>query len=108
LNDPVFVEAAQALARLMNNAGDTPADAIRDGFRRCLARQPSDQELGALTRLLEKTQERFAQSPDNAMQLATNPLGPAPVGTDIVTRGSCCCFFSGRDSAPTVSRGENF
>ncbi len=85
LNDPVYIEAAQALARQMDAAGETPATAIEHGFRRCLARQPSDQELAALTRLFETTYARLANTPDQAMQLATTPLGPAPADADIVT-----------------------
>src|SRR6185369_1512541 len=38
LNDPVYVEAAQALARrVVASAGSTPEDRARLGFRLCLA-----------------------------------------------------------------------
>ncbi len=36
LNDPVYVEAAQALARRMAAGGSTPEDRARLGFRLCL------------------------------------------------------------------------
>jgi hypothetical protein len=84
LNDPVYVEAAQALARRMDAAGDTLEAAVRHGFRRCLAREPSDKELAALIRLFGKTQKRLSQTPERAEKLATTPLGPAPEGADIV------------------------
>ena len=45
MNDPVYVEAAQALARRIAKAGATPADQARIGFRLCLARPPSATEL---------------------------------------------------------------
>ena len=41
LNDPVYVEAAQALARrMMAGGGANPEDCARLGFRLCLARPP--------------------------------------------------------------------
>jgi uncharacterized membrane protein len=84
LNDPVYVEAAQALARRMDAAGETLEEAIRHGFRRCLAREPSDKELAALNRLFQKTRKRLAETPERAEKLATIPLGPAPEGADTV------------------------
>src|SRR5207302_3270260 len=41
LNDPVYVEAAQALARrMLREGGATVQDRARHGFRLCLARAP--------------------------------------------------------------------
>src|SRR5205085_715428 len=40
LNDPVYVEAAQGLARRMIQNGSSVSDRIRRGFELCLARQP--------------------------------------------------------------------
>ena len=64
--------------------GETPADKARHGFRLCLARPPSDEELSGLVELYERAHERFATQEENARQMATNPLGPAPAGTDVV------------------------
>src|SRR5207342_1210973 len=45
LNDPVYIEAAQALARRMvAEGGNTPADRARHGFRLVLARPPHEGE----------------------------------------------------------------
>src|SRR5581483_2145528 len=55
LNDTVYVECALGLARRMAGAGPTPADRVRRGFRVCLARPPSDAELGRLVRLYKET-----------------------------------------------------
>jgi hypothetical protein len=53
LNDPVYVEAAGALGRRMAQAGgDTPRERIRYGWRLLLAREPSEQTLVPLERLL--------------------------------------------------------
>src|SRR4029078_5320413 len=45
LNDPVYVEALQALARKMAASGTTPAEKARHGFRLCLSRPPTEEEL---------------------------------------------------------------
>jgi hypothetical protein len=85
LNDPVFVEAAQALARRMAaEGGATPETRIRYGFRRCLTRPPSEKELGRLLDLYRKSRAKYAGNPKEAQQLATEPLGPLPAGADAV------------------------
>src|SRR5258707_5541923 len=53
LNDPVYFEAAQALARRMSEIPGLPADKARFGFRLCLARPPRPQELKQLIGLFE-------------------------------------------------------
>jgi hypothetical protein len=83
LNDPVYIEAAQALARRMTAAGKTPDDRVRYGFRLCLARDPSTAELGRLVHLYVTSHAAFAKEPDKARKLATEPLGPAPKGADL-------------------------
>src|SRR6185295_16397288 len=61
LNDPVYIEAPQALARRMvtSATGSTPADRARLGFRLCLARQPHDEELARLVKLYENALVKF-------------------------------------------------
>ncbi len=54
LNDPVFVEAAAALARRMLEEGGASVDArIRAGYRRALLIDPPDEALRALRQLYE-------------------------------------------------------
>jgi hypothetical protein len=85
LNDPVYVEAAQALARrVVREGGHTPTDIVRYGFRLCLARVPSEAETARLVQLYEKSRERFGRQPEAALKLASEPLGPLPKGTDAV------------------------
>jgi mono/diheme cytochrome c family protein len=85
LNDPVYVEAAQALARrLVREGGPTVADRALHGFRLCLARPPRPEELRRLTDLYEKARAKYAASPKEAEQLATQPIGPLPPGMDAV------------------------
>jgi hypothetical protein len=88
LNDPVYVEAAQALARKMAAGGSTPEDKARLGFRLCLARSPSDVEIARLVRLYDSAREGLAKDRDKAMKLATEPLGPVPKDMDVVDLAS--------------------
>ena len=78
LNDPVFVEAAQALARRMVN--ELPAanlrDRVRYGIRLCLARRATDAETDALVELFSKARIRLQRDLADAELLATVPLGP--------------------------------
>jgi mono/diheme cytochrome c family protein len=84
LNDPVYVEAAQALARRIA-AFDGDTDSRVDfGFRLCATRPPQDHERERLTQLFGIVREKFAESPDAAMQMATDPLGPVPEGMNAV------------------------
>jgi hypothetical protein len=84
LNDPVFVEAAQALGRRMAGAGGDTAARAAFGFRLCLARPPHPDEVRRLADLFEKTRAEFRPVPAAAASLATRPLGPAPAGMDVV------------------------
>ena len=83
MNDPVYVEAAQALARRMaKDGGSTDADKARHGFRLVLARPPSDNELAKLVKLHADSAAEFAKDKAKATALATDPLGPLPAGAD--------------------------
>jgi hypothetical protein len=83
LNDPVFVEAAQALARrILNEGGPTVESRARYAFRLCLTRPPRDVELQRLVDLYEKVRAKYVQKTEEARQMATEPLGPLPPGAD--------------------------
>lgn len=83
LNDPVYLEAAQALARRMITAGSTPADRIRHGYRLCLSRPPTEAELERMTTFHARSVERFHADPARARDVATKPLGDAPKDSDL-------------------------
>jgi Protein of unknown function (DUF1553)/Protein of unknown function (DUF1549)/Planctomycete cytochrome C/F5/8 type C domain len=83
LNDPVYVEASQALARRMAGAGKERLDKIRLGFKLCLSREPTDREIERLGKLYDDAYSRFAGDADRAKKMATEPLGPAPAGSDV-------------------------
>jgi hypothetical protein len=86
LNDPAYVEAAQALARRMvREGGSTPADRAARGFRLVLARRPTAAEIDRLVRLHDEAQADFRVDQAAATKMATDPLGapPADSGADI-------------------------
>lgn len=83
LNDTCYVEAAQTLARRMVQAAPSPSERARVGFRLCLARHPSEQELGRLVRLHDEALAGFQKTPDKARQLATSPQSPLPPGANV-------------------------
>ncbi len=83
LNDPVYIEAAQALARRIAAQPGDVATRVTFGFQRTLIRPPSEKELQRLTGLFAKLQEQYAKDPVKATAMATKPLGPAPAGANV-------------------------
>jgi hypothetical protein len=82
LNDPVFVEAAQALARWMLAADSDDAARVAAGFRRCVQRMPTAEESAALLELRRDARRRLEHERDLAVRLSTEPLGPLPPEID--------------------------
>lgn len=83
LNDPVYVEAAQALGRRMvKDGGATLESKLTFGFRLCLARPPREIEMKRLTELYTKAQAAYAKDAKAALQMATDPIGPLPKGME--------------------------
>jgi len=71
LNEALFVESAQALARkTLEEGGSTDAERIRYAFRRALARAPDRAEVRELTSLLEKQRARLASGWVSANEVA--------------------------------------
>jgi len=84
LNDPVYVEAAQGLARRMHRASTHSAkNAITHGFYRATAREPGRKELSALMDLYEQNLARYQDEPDAARRLASDPLPMEDDSTDV-------------------------
>ena len=53
LNDPVYVEAAQALARrIVREGGSTPEDRVRFALQLCLCRPPRPEQVEPLVAAL--------------------------------------------------------
>lgn len=83
LNDPAFVETAQALGRRMQaeGGGDVRAG-VRRGLWLVLQRPPEDVDVGELVRLFEDALGTWEGREAEALALATDPLGPLPEGLD--------------------------
>jgi archaellin len=79
LNDPVYIEAAQAFARrIVREGGTTTPDRMVYGFQVALSRTPHENELKRLIDLYDRTRQRFDNDAEDAKKMATDPLGPAP------------------------------
>jgi hypothetical protein len=91
LNDPVYVEAAQALARRVlsaepqekASADDLTRRRITRAFRLCATRSPSSEEVSVLEAALERARTRFAADQESARQMATPPGGLPPAETEL-------------------------
>lgn len=61
LNDPVYVEAASYLGKLMNDSNSKPSEAIAFGYQKLMLSPISDQKLEALISLYENSYAEFKQ-----------------------------------------------
>jgi hypothetical protein len=80
LNDPVYVEAAQALGRRMLQHSGSVEDQITFGVRCCLQRDPTPFEKEQLITLFRDSHRDYQKDADAAMKMATDPLGSLPEG----------------------------
>jgi hypothetical protein len=81
LNDPVFIETHQAMARRIVLKDGKDRKDVKDRlslmFRLCLSREPTVTELTALTQLYSDSLETYQKDTAAAAKMATDPLGPA-------------------------------
>jgi hypothetical protein len=70
LNDPVFVEAAQALGRATASESASVENRAAHLFRRCLTRPPGDEELASLVKFYHAQKQRFANHELDAAAIA--------------------------------------
>src|SRR5262249_26489511 len=84
LNDPAYIEAAQALARrAVIEGGQAPVERATHIFRRCLSRLPSEAERDRLVALFTPELGPHREEPSAAKQMATSHLGGPPEGSDL-------------------------
>ena len=70
LNDPAFVETAQALARRMSTSGTNPLAKVKHGFRLCLTRLPTKQEQSYLLKLYTEAYSTYVDLEEEAHTLS--------------------------------------
>jgi hypothetical protein len=76
LNEPLFLEAAQALAlKTIQQGGNKDADRIRFAFRSCLTRDPTVDESKRLERLLLAQRQRLESGELDAAALVSDESG---------------------------------
>ncbi len=73
LNDPVYVEAAQALARLIASHASPIDDKAREGFRRVLLREPTAAERAQIVALYKEALANYTGAPEQAAALIASP-----------------------------------
>lgn len=80
LNDPVFIEAARALAnRILAEGGPNPAAQAEFAFRLCLSRKPDPREKSRLLAFYQQQAASFERDPSAALQWVTySGEWPAP------------------------------
>jgi hypothetical protein len=84
MNEPIFVEASQALAqRVLREGGQTDASRLAFAFRLCTSRLPTVDERSALLKLLSSRRDRLKRGELKAGDIAFNPLTkPADIPPD--------------------------
>jgi hypothetical protein len=90
LNEPLFMEAAQALARRsLRDGGSTNSGILQYMFRLCVARKPHPVESDELLGLLDRERKRLAEGWTDARELAgLEDLSKLPLGTTPVEAAS--------------------
>jgi hypothetical protein len=84
LNDPVYVEAAQALARrIVREGGSSAEERAQFALRLCQVRPPQPDQVKKLMDLYQSEWDHYRQAPQEAAKLATDPLGPLPNGMKV-------------------------
>jgi hypothetical protein len=79
LNDPVYVEAAQALARrTVKEGGNSTEMKVDFAFRTVLTRPPTEKEAQRIAELFDKARALYEKDAARAQAMATKPLGAAP------------------------------
>ncbi len=83
LNDPVYVECAQALARrILKEGGSSTEERARFALSLCLCRPPRSEQVRQVMKLFESEREHYGKNAKAATAMATDPLGPLPRGID--------------------------
>jgi Protein of unknown function (DUF1553)/Protein of unknown function (DUF1549)/NedA-like, galactose-binding domain/Planctomycete cytochrome C len=83
LNDPAFVECAQALGRrILQKAAASSVEQLAYGYLLCMGHAAPSADLAVLKKLFQEQLQHYQLHPDEATQLASDPLGPLPPNAD--------------------------
>jgi hypothetical protein len=81
MNDSVFIEAAQSLARkIATSDAKSNSDKVAFALKSVLVRPVKPEETKRLAEFFEKTLEHYKNDEKAAEEMATKPLGPVPDG----------------------------
>ena len=84
LNDPVYIEAAQGLARRIADRKGSPESKVDWAFRAALIRPPTEAERSRLAALYRDSVREYEKNPAQAREMAVHPLGDPGNGADFV------------------------
>jgi hypothetical protein len=89
LNDPVYLELAQAMGRrIVKEGGSSTEQRVRFALRLSTSHPPSEPQVQTLVRLYQSELARNKAQPDAAKKLATEPLGALPAGMDVAEQAA--------------------
>ncbi len=83
LNDPAFIEAAQAFARKIHAAPGDLAAQITFAFRSCLGRNPQPAEVQRLVQLFVRELAYYNDAPGEALKMAASEIPPPTKTADL-------------------------
>lgn len=84
LNDPVYIEAAQGLARRIAGREGSPESKVDWAFRAALIRPPSKTERNQLAVLYRDSVREYEKNPAQAREMAVHPLEDPGDGANFV------------------------
>lgn len=84
LNDPVYIEAAQAFGRAMIQEAGNLEQKLELALSRALTRPVRSEEVGVLRQLYDQSLVALQELPEQAAKLATDPTGPVPENIPVV------------------------
>ena len=83
LNDPVYVEAAKALAsRMVEEGGEDDSARLQRGFRLVLGRMPTSEELSLLMELAQSARRQYLNTPGEMEAILLQWPGTPPSSAD--------------------------
>jgi Protein of unknown function (DUF1553)/Protein of unknown function (DUF1549) len=83
LNDPVYVDAARALARrILREGGSTPRERAEYALRLCTCRPAAGAQVAAISELFATEREHYGNDEKAALELLTDKPGSIPEGAN--------------------------